>query len=502
MTLSYDLANNLTSVTDSLGGTVTNTYDAANRITEKQFADTSSHALSVGYTYDSANRLTQLSRYSDASETTLIGTTGYGYDTANRVTSITHANDSGTTLDSYTYTYNAAGLVATVSSTLGPSATYTYDAAGQLLSDGTTSYAFDANGNRNNGSYSTNTENELTTDGAWNYSYDNAGNLAQKTNISTGEVWLYTYNNANQLTLAQHKPSSTGTVNLSVQYTYDVLGNLIEQVVDPDGTGLHDVTTKYAYDQDANVWADLNSSGTLIARRIFGAQADSLIARIDSNGVGWYLTDMLGSVRDIVNSTGSILDHRDYNAWGKLAYESNAAYGDRFGFTGRPLDTNTQLQNNRERWYDPTTSRWISQDPLGLAAGDSNLYRYVSNSPVDATDPSGEIIGWMLVGGVLGAIFLYPPEVNPPPHRPPDPGNPIRGAIDGMMTAAALRLLYLWCLRGAVSYLRGQVQTLGGMRDAARAAGNRARVAELDAEINGLCNVIIRIGLQLPQWMR
>ncbi len=39
--------------------------------------------------------------------------------------------------------------------------------------------------------------------------------------------------------------------------------------------------------------------------------------------------------------------------------------------------------------YDPTIGRWISEDPIGFAGGDPNLYRYVGNSPTNATDPSG-----------------------------------------------------------------------------------------------------------------
>lgn len=39
------------------------------------------------------------------------------------------------------------------------------------------------------------------------------------------------------------------------------------------------------------------------------------------------------------------------------------------------------------RWYDPAVGRWLSEDPLGLAAGDANLYRYVGNSPLTHTDP-------------------------------------------------------------------------------------------------------------------
>src|SRR5262249_47908031 len=52
-------------------------------------------------------------------------------------------------------------------------------------------------------------------------------------------------------------------------------------------------------------------------------------------------------------------------------------------------DAEINLQYNRARYYDPTTQRWLSQDPLGFDAGDSNLYRYVNNGPTAATDPSG-----------------------------------------------------------------------------------------------------------------
>jgi hypothetical protein len=50
------------------------------------------------------------------------------------------------------------------------------------------------------------------------------------------------------------------------------------------------------------------------------------------------------------------------------------------------------LQYNRARYYDPATGRWISQDPLGFDAGDSNLYRYAQNRPPSATDPSGDYV--------------------------------------------------------------------------------------------------------------
>ncbi|MFV0446150.1 MAG: RHS repeat-associated core domain-containing protein, partial [Planctomycetaceae bacterium] len=58
----------------------------------------------------------------------------------------------------------------------------------------------------------------------------------------------------------------------------------------------------------------------------------------------------------------------------------------------------------RARFYDPSTGRFLSQDPLSFAAGDTNLYRYVGNSPTNATDPTGHIaIVKFLVGAMLGS---------------------------------------------------------------------------------------------------
>jgi RHS repeat-associated protein len=281
--------------------------------------------------------------------------------------------------------------VASETSTLGTSKTYTYDPAGQITSDGAHSYTWDKEGNNAASGWTTTTGNELTTDGTWNYSYDNAGNETQKTNISNGQVWLYYYDNANRLVKAEHKPSSGGSVDERILFSYDVFGNRIKQDVDPTGGGTY-TTTKYAYDPNGNAWADLSSGGTLQIRRLYADAMDALYAKIGSGGVNWMLPDLVGSIRDITNSSGSLIDHRDWDPFGNLTYESSSGNGDRYGYTGREWSTELSLQYNRARWYDPATKRWMSQDPLGFDAGDSNLYRYVFNSPQCNVDPSGKDI--------------------------------------------------------------------------------------------------------------
>lgn len=43
----------------------------------------------------------------------------------------------------------------------------------------------------------------------------------------------------------------------------------------------------------------------------------------------------------------------------------------------------------RARDYDPETGRWLSKDPIGFAGGDTNLFGYVANDPVNWVDPEG-----------------------------------------------------------------------------------------------------------------
>jgi RHS repeat-associated protein len=70
-------------------------------------------------------------------------------------------------------------------------------------------------------------------------------------------------------------------------------------------------------------------------------------------------------------------------------------------FTSREFDAETGLYYNRARYLDPTTGRWTTQDPLGFAAGDANLYRYVGNTPTLLVDPSGNLAWFVAVPLVM-----------------------------------------------------------------------------------------------------
>jgi RHS repeat-associated protein len=99
------------------------------------------------------------------------------------------------------------------------------------------------------------------------------------------------------------------------------------------------------------------------------------------------LTDNQGTVRDIVNNDGGLVEHYRYSAYGTLL-EGNTSFT-RYQYTGRELDPTTGLQYNGHRWYSGIIGRWLSEDPIGFSGGDTNLYRYVGNGPTNATDPNG-----------------------------------------------------------------------------------------------------------------
>jgi RHS repeat-associated protein len=139
-----------------------------------------------------------------------------------------------------------------------------------------------------------------------------------------------------------------------------------------------------------NPYADFNSSGSLIYRYLYGNAIDFLLARADTSGTPmWYLTDKLGSVREDVQTSGSVLDSITYDSYGNILSESSPSNGDRFKFTGREWDSEIGQYFYRARYYGPSIGKFESEDPVGFSAGDPNLYRYVYNAPTNNSDPTG-----------------------------------------------------------------------------------------------------------------
>ena len=81
--------------------------------------------------------------------------------------------------------------------------------------------------------------------------------------------------------------------------------------------------------------------------------------------------------------------HRQYDSFGNVTDESGPAVDFIFGYTGKAWDADAELYDYYHRMYDPVVGRFASADPLGLASGDANLYRYVGNNPLNYIDSTG-----------------------------------------------------------------------------------------------------------------
>ena len=386
----YDYEGNRFMLSDSQGGSVWYAWNNQ-RLQSMVMYTENNKSAQVGFGYDSVGRLASLTRTTNGDFATPV-TTSFTLDLLDRVTSITHSKGMGedaSTLSQFTYGYDVGGRVTNYTGPEG-SLSFALDANGQLLSvtgSRTDNYAFDATGNRS--SSTTGTANLLLNDGKYSYTYDLEGNQKTKTRISDGQLTEFFWDYRNQLTKAMVKDAN-GVLLKELRFTYDVEGRRVGEWVDADGAGPEEPDQVWTVFDGVNPYMDFDGDGLLKTRYLYGPGIDELFARI---GAGedpeWYLADRLGSVRQIVDGAGTILDEISYDSFGGILSEANPAQGDRFKFTGREFSPELGIYYYRARWYDPGSGRFISQDPIGFSAGDVNLYRYVGNAPGDATDPEG-----------------------------------------------------------------------------------------------------------------
>jgi RHS repeat-associated protein len=99
--------------------------------------------------------------------------------------------------------------------------------------------------------------------------------------------------------------------------------------------------------------------------------------------------DHLGSVRMVIDAdTGDVAQRMDYDAWGKITYDSNPGFQP-FGYAGGIYDPDTGLTRFGARDYDAEVGRWTAKDPILFEGGDWNLFAYVSGNPVNYIDRNG-----------------------------------------------------------------------------------------------------------------
>ena len=254
-----------------------------------------------------------------------------------------------------TYSYDALSRLTDADYSSGEFFDYTYDAVGNRLSEitasGTTTYTYD-------------TANRLAYVNGDAYSWDDNGNL-----LSDG-VYTYTYSSANRLIEVDWQE---GTAS----YAYNGQGDRLQQTI-----GI--TTTNYTLDLAAGLTQVLDDGEFTY---LYG---NGRIAQSDAAGVQYFLGDALGSVRQIVDSSGEVLLARSYEPYGEVlasAGEGNSSYG----FTGEMQDA-TGLVYLRARYYAPRNGRFLTRDTWqgnALMPMSLNRWNYTNANPINFSDPSG-----------------------------------------------------------------------------------------------------------------
>lgn len=303
------------------------------------------------------------------------------------------ANVSAASAFSQALTRDSLGRVTHISEATGTTShetDYTFDSVGRLteaMRDGVAiDYTYDANGNRT----------ALAVDGVQTAvgSYDAQDRVTSYADAS------YVFSAHGDL---ETKTSSTGKLSLS----YDELGNLMKAVV----TNVNGSSKTFNYVVDG--------FGRRVARQVGGGfdrawlYRDALrpVSEVDSAGIFThyayladggapdfmirsgvpyrFVKDHIGSVRLVVNAqTGAVAQSLEYDEFGVVLSDTSPGFQP-FGFAGGLYDAATGLVHFGARDYDASMGRWTNKDPIGFAGGDTNIYAYAGNDPVNATDPSG-----------------------------------------------------------------------------------------------------------------
>ncbi len=359
----YDAADRLTSITNPQGKLTSLAYDLAGRKISVQ----QGNGAVTSYTYDCADRLRQIENR--ASDGSLVNLFTYSYDDAGNRTQADESNGDVTVWD-YDHTYQLTHEQRTGSVSFN--VTYTYDAAGnrtvQVDSGAVTTYSYDA-------------ANRLLTEenasGITTYSYDDDGNRTQKETDS--ETTYYTWDDDSRLTVAEPTAGA-------VTFSYRADGKRVKKESVSD-------TTKFIYDFN-RLLQETDDSDTVQEQYTSTlAEWGELVSEYDGSDTFYHQYDGIGSTDALLDADPTPTDRYKHRAFGLEAAHSGTA-DTPFTFVGQQnyyRDPELELYFAGARYYDPAAGRWLSADPIGFAAGDENLFRYVGNNPVNAVDPSGEV---------------------------------------------------------------------------------------------------------------
>jgi RHS repeat-associated protein len=305
----------------------------------------------------------------DRNSYSIKGNSKYSYDLTRDLTGrITQKSETidGVT-STYAYVYDTNGRLTQIKRNNIPLETYTYDTNGNRLTENNTL----RNVNR---SYTFSTEDQILTAGSETYEFDADGYLTRKT--SGANVFTYQYSSNGELL------SATLPGGNFITYDHDPLGRRISKRINGN------ITEKYLWKDAITLLAIYDGNNNLIMR--FTYADGRMPVSMTYNGNIYYLAyDQVGSLKTVTDTSGNTLKMIDYDSFGSIISETNQTMKIPFGFAGGLHDRETGIVRFGARDYAPDLGRWTAKDPIDFAGGDMNLYGYVANDPINFGDSMG-----------------------------------------------------------------------------------------------------------------
>ncbi len=229
-------------------------------------------------------------------------------------------------------------------------------------------------------------EDHLLTAGDVSYQYDLDGFLTQKG--SSADTTSYSYSSRGELI----------DVNLPdgkyIEYEHDPLGRRIAKRV--NGA----IVEKYLWQGLTRLLAVYDGSNNLIQRFEY-ADGRMPVAMIQG-GATYYLSyNQVGSLCLVADSSGNVVKRIEYDSFGNIIEDTNPDFKVPFGFAGGLLDIDTGLVRFGHRDYDPEIGRWTAKDPILFEGGDTDLYGYVLNDPINFVDPLGLLLSDTQIANII-----------------------------------------------------------------------------------------------------
>ncbi len=234
------------------------------------------------------------------------------------------------------------------------------------------------------------------------YTYDANGNMTCRveTQNSITNTYKQVYNAENRLSSVQQVATGTCASPTTYAAKWDFAGACPERAQrsrrDGDGTRVTQLYTPYVDGQPQTPVLTVYFMGgayevTGGAVRKYYAIAGMMVAMNDGSGLKYLLTDHLGSVVGVTDSSGTLISQQRYLPFGQIRTDVGNINQTDFGYTGQRA-LNMGLMDYRARMYDAVLGRFIQPDgiiPNAANPQSFNRYSYVVNRPINLNDPTG-----------------------------------------------------------------------------------------------------------------